>query len=57
VTIPYTGPAAAALGNVDYSLFVGLPVSAVVYLILARGIDLAKEAELAKAEGNLSAKH
>jgi len=57
VTVPFTGPIAAALGGVDYSLFIGLPISAVVYLVLARGIDLKKEAELAKAEGNLSAKH
>jgi purine-cytosine permease-like protein len=57
VTVPFTGSIAASLGGVDYSLFIGLPVSAIVYLILARGIDLKKEAELAKAEGSLSAKH
>ena len=54
VTAPYTGPIAKSLGSVDYSLFVGLPVSAVVYLMLAKGIDLKKEAELARAEGNLT---
>jgi purine-cytosine permease-like protein len=57
VTVPFTGSIAASLGGVDYSLFIGLPVSAIVYLLLARGIDLKKEAELAKAEGSLSAKH
>jgi hypothetical protein len=39
---------------VDYSLFVGLPVSAIVYLILARGLDLKKEAAMSAAEGNLT---
>lgn len=54
VTTPFVGPIAKSLGGVDYSLFVGLPVSAIAYLILARGIDLQKEAEMAKAEGNLA---
>ena len=54
VTTPYTGPIAKSLSGVDYSLFVGLPVSAIVYLILARGIDLKKEAQLAAEEGNLT---
>jgi NCS1 family nucleobase:cation symporter-1 len=57
VTTPYIGPIAAALGNVDYSLFVGLIVASVLYLILSRGIDLKKEQELAAAEGDLTAKH
>jgi hypothetical protein len=42
------------LSNVDYSIFVGLPISAIAYLILARGIDLDKEAKMAKAEINSS---
>ena len=54
VTTPYTGPIAKSLGSVDYSLFVGLPVSAIVYLILAKGINLNKEREMAAAEGNLT---
>jgi purine-cytosine permease-like protein len=54
VTTPYVGPIAKSLSGVDYSLFVGLPVSAIVYLILARGIDLKKEAQLAAEEGNLT---
>ena len=54
VTAPYVGPIAKSLSSVDYSLFVGLPVSAIVYLILARGIDLQKEAKMAEAEGNLT---
>jgi purine-cytosine permease-like protein len=54
VTTPYVGPIAESLGSVDYSLFVGLPVSAIAYLILARGLDLKKEAAMAAAEGNLT---
>lgn len=54
VTTPYTGPIAKSLSGVDYSLFVGLPVSAIIYLILARGIDLNKEAQMAAEEGNLT---
>jgi len=57
VTSPYVGPIAQSLGSVDYSIFVGLPVSAIVYLLLAKGIDLKKEASMAKAEGNLTTKH
>ncbi|MFE5331701.1 purine-cytosine permease family protein [Embleya sp. NPDC056575] len=51
VTEPFTGPAARALGNVDYSMFVGLPVAAVAYWALCRNLDLAHERELAAAEG------
>jgi NCS1 family nucleobase:cation symporter-1 len=54
VTTPFVGPIAKSLGSVDYSLFVGLPVSAIAYLILAKGIDLKKEANMAAAEGNLT---
>jgi NCS1 family nucleobase:cation symporter-1 len=54
VTTPYVGPLARRLGNVDYSLFIGLLVSAFLYLILARGIDLETEAAMAAAEGNLA---
>ena len=54
VTTPYVGPIAKSLGSVDYSLFVGLPVSAIAYLILARGLDLKTEESMAAAEGNLT---
>ncbi|MFM1825656.1 MAG: hypothetical protein RLZZ37_291 [Actinomycetota bacterium] len=57
VTGPYVGPIAQSLGSVDYSIFVGLPVSAIVYLLLAKGIDLKKEESMARAEGNLTTKH
>jgi purine-cytosine permease-like protein len=52
VTTPYVGDIAKNVSNVDYSLFVGLLVSAVVYLILARGLDLETEAKMAAAEGH-----
>jgi len=54
VTAPYVGPIAKSLGSVDYSLFIGLPVSAIAYIILSKGIDLKKEAAMAAAEGNLT---
>ncbi|CAN3126354.1 purine-cytosine permease family protein [Mycobacterium sp. smrl_JER01] len=50
VTVWYTGPVAAALGDVDIALFVGLAASAVAYLLMARSLDLA--AEQAKAEAD-----
>jgi purine-cytosine permease-like protein len=57
VTAPFTGPLATALGKVDYSLFVGLPVSALVYLWLAKGINLENEKKLAVSEGSLTDRH
>jgi nucleobase:cation symporter-1, NCS1 family len=36
----YTGPAARALGGVDLSMWVGLPVAAGIYLLACRSIDL-----------------
>jgi nucleobase:cation symporter-1, NCS1 family len=36
----YTGPVARALGGVDIAMLVGLPVSAAVYLLMCRSIDL-----------------
>ncbi|MFO1256513.1 MAG: cytosine permease [Sphingomonadaceae bacterium] len=39
----YTGPVAEALGNADISMLIGLPVSAAVYLLLCRNLDLADE--------------
>lgn len=51
VTAPFTGSLAAALGNVDYSMFVGLPVAAVIYLVLCRSLDLTAEREAVAAEG------
>ncbi len=41
----YVGPVAEALGKADVSMLVGLPVSALVYLWLCRGLDLTSELE------------
>ena len=51
VTTPYIGFAAAHLGSVDYSIFVGLPVAAGVYLVLARSLNLQAERTVIAAEG------
>jgi NCS1 nucleoside transporter family len=52
----FVGPAARALDRADISLFVGLPVSAILYWVLCRGLDLAEERRLAAAEaGELEA--
>lgn len=48
VTVWYTGPVAAAMGDIDIALFVGLFASALAYLLMARSLDLG--AEHAKAE-------
>jgi len=39
----FVGPVASALGGADIAMFVGLPVSAVVYLWACRSLDLASE--------------
>jgi len=57
VTTPYVGFCARHLGGVDYSYFVGLPVSGLLYLMLANGIDLKREQDLAKKEGSLTGGH
>jgi NCS1 family nucleobase:cation symporter-1 len=36
----YTGPVARALGGADIAMLVGLPVSAAVYLLSCRSMDL-----------------
>ncbi|MFF0835530.1 MULTISPECIES: purine-cytosine permease family protein [unclassified Streptomyces] len=46
----YVGPAAEALGGADISLFVGLPVSALLYWWLTRSVDVAAETRIAEAE-------
>lgn len=53
----YTGPVAAALDGVDYSLFVGLPVAGGLYLLFARGLDLATERRMVQEEGLLTPPH
>jgi nucleobase:cation symporter-1, NCS1 family len=46
----YTGPIADNLNSTDISIFIGLPVSAIAYLLLARSLDLKREIELSERE-------
>lgn len=55
VSAPYTGPVAVALGGVDCSIFVGLPVAGAVYWLACRNLDLATERRLAEQEGRVPA--
>ncbi|MFD1935361.1 hypothetical protein ACFSKW_28185 [Nonomuraea mangrovi] len=54
VSAPFTGFAAMTSGGVDCSMFVGLPVSAVAYLLLCRSLDIAAEHRSAEQEGALT---
>ncbi len=54
VTTPFTGFVASALGGVDYSLFVGLPLGGLLYRWLCRDLDLSTERRLVAEEGRLS---
>jgi NCS1 family nucleobase:cation symporter-1 len=49
-THSFTGPVAKALGDADLSMFIGLPVSGILYLVLARSIDVDAETRLAQQE-------
>ncbi len=50
----YVGPVAKALGGADISMLIGLPVSAAVYLILCRSLDLSGElAQIEMLDRNL----
>jgi purine-cytosine permease-like protein len=42
----YTGPVAKALGGADIAMLVGLPVSAAIYVLACRSIDLEAEIRL-----------
>jgi NCS1 family nucleobase:cation symporter-1 len=48
----FVGPIARSLEFADLSLFVGLPVSAIVYWVLCRNLDLTEERRLAAVEAN-----
>jgi nucleobase:cation symporter-1, NCS1 family len=48
----YEGPVAKAVDGADFSLFVGLPVSGLLYLVLSRNVDVAAESELAEREAS-----
>ena len=49
-TPSFTGPIAKAMDGADLSLFVGLPVSGILYWLFARSIDVDAEARLASEE-------
>ena len=48
----FVGPVAQAMQGTDISLFIGLPVSALLYWVMTRKIDVAAEAQLAKTQAN-----
>jgi len=45
----YTGPVAKALGGADIAMLVGLPVSALAYILACRSLDVAADRRLAHA--------
>ncbi len=49
-TPAFTGPIAKALDGADLSMFVGLPVSGILYLVFARSIDVDAETRIAQSE-------
>jgi purine-cytosine permease-like protein len=50
----WIGPIARRLDFADISVFIGLPVSSIVYLILARRLDLEAERQLEASEGHMT---
>ena len=50
----WIGPIARKLDFADISVFIGLPVSSIVYLILARRLDLEAERQLEASEGHMT---
>jgi NCS1 family nucleobase:cation symporter-1 len=50
ITNFFVGPVAKAAGGADFSIFIGLPFSALLYYLLARGQDLSAERRLAAAD-------
>ncbi|MCU1667607.1 MAG: allantoin permease [Blastococcus sp.] len=46
----FTGFIAEAMGGADLSLFIGLPVAAVLYYLFGKSIDVAGETRIAEAE-------
>jgi NCS1 family nucleobase:cation symporter-1 len=46
----FTGFIAKAMGGADLSLFIGLPVAAVLYYLFGKSIDVAGETRIAQAE-------
>src|SRR5262245_5908044 len=55
VVLPFfTGPAAAAMGDVDIAFIVGLLVSGVVYVLLTRSLNVSHELELIESHPELT---
>lgn len=48
-TGPFTGPIAKRLGGADLAMLVGLPVSAIIYLLACRSLDLEAERKIIAA--------
>ena len=46
----FVGPVAESAGGADFSIFVGLPVAALLYYVLARGQDLSGEKRIAASD-------
>ncbi|QNS08415.1 purine-cytosine permease family protein [Streptomyces xanthii] len=57
ITDVFVGPVADALGGVDCSIFVGLPVAGGLYWLFARSLDLATERRMVREEGLLAPLH
>ena len=57
VTTPYTGFLASRLSDVDYSMFIGLPVAGLLYLYFCRSLDLPAERRIVEEEGILTDAH
>ncbi|MFI6937635.1 purine-cytosine permease family protein [Streptomyces sp. NPDC050418] len=57
ITGLFVGPVAKALGGVDCSIFVGLPVAGALYWAFARSLDLTTERRLVREEGLLDRLH
>jgi len=57
VTTPFVGSIANSLGAVDYSIFIGLPVAAILYWFLCRSLDLETEKQMALEEGLITGVH
>jgi len=49
-TPSFTGPVAKAIDGADLSMFIGLPVSGILYLVFARSIDVEAETRVAQRE-------
>jgi NCS1 nucleoside transporter family len=49
-TPSFTGPVAKAIDGADLSMFIGLPVSGILYLVFARSIDVEAETRIAESE-------